>query len=401
MSDGDELDAAAVTSRRSWRHNNGWQRWLFPSVWLVYLSQTLGGIGEHSSGLPALFGIVVLVAFGALYVWALPLAWQDRRRELLTCVLVMVGLTAIETAIAHEDAFAMCVFIGVLGIAGLGRWGPPFILLLTVVSVFTPALVPSWHAGADWSMALTLPLIGFAMVGFFALIRNNRALSEARAEVARLAAENERSRIARDLHDLLGHSLTTITVKAALARRLATVDPARAAIEIGEVEELTRSTLVDVRAAVAGYRDVTLVGELASAHEVLRAAGIDSQLPRAIDAVPAAYTELFGWVVREGITNVVRHSRAESCTITVGPNWLEIADNGRGGAPVNGNGLDGLSERVAAAGGTVVTGAIAPHGWRLHVEVPAVPLTRVPPDSPFTPRTAFDPLAPDDQVIRR
>jgi hypothetical protein len=137
-----------------------------------------------------------------------------------------------------------------------------------------------------------------------------------------LAAENERTRIARDLHDLLGHSLTTITVKAGLARRLSERgESVRAAAKIGEVERLSRRTLADVRAAAAGHRDITLAGELATAREVLRAAGILAELPGSVDIVDASLSELFGWVVREGVTNVVRHSRATHCTISFGPDW--------------------------------------------------------------------------------
>ena len=158
------------------------------------------------------------------------------------------------------------------------------------------------------------------MFGFFGVIRGNRALSQARSEVARLAAENERNRIARDLHDLLGHSLTTITVKAGLARRLSRSDPERAAIEIAEVEVLSRQALADVRAAVTSYREVTLAGELATGRELLRAAGIEADLPRRRPtSSPPPYQELFGWVVREGLTNVVRHARATACTVALGP----------------------------------------------------------------------------------
>ncbi len=225
-------------------------------------------------------------------------------------------------------------------------------------------------------------------------------MAAARSEVARLAAENERTRIARDLHDLLGHSLTTITVKAALARRLAERDPRRAAIEIGEVEQLSRRALAEVRSAVSGYRDVRLANELASAHEILRAAGIAADLPGAVDIVDERLLELFGWVVREGVTNVVRHSRAHRCTITLGPTWVEIVDDGRGGSPDAGaGGLTGLRERVAAQQGTVEAGG-CPSGWRLRVAVSleSVPLESQPLESQPLDSQPLDsaPAAPDD-----
>jgi two-component system sensor histidine kinase DesK len=204
------------------------------------------------------------------------------------------------------------------------------------------------------------------------IIRSNVALTAARAEVARLAAENERTRIARDLHDLLGHSLTTITVKAGLARRLGPADPAQALGQIAEVEELSRQALADVRSAVSGYRDVTLAGELAHGRELLRASGIAADLPTATDVVDPAHQELFGWAVREGLTNVVRHARANCCTVRLSRSAVEIVDDGVGepapgdGVPP-GNGLSGLRERVAAAGGRVDAGPLPAGGWQLRV----------------------------------
>jgi two-component system sensor histidine kinase DesK len=248
--------------------------------------------------------------------------------------------------------------------------------------MFIPPLIPSWHTGVYTGMMITIPLVSLAMWGFFGIIESNIELAAARSEVARLAAENERTRIARDLHDLLGHSLTTITVKAGLARRLAERgNPQRSAAEIAEVEELSRRTLADVRAAVSGHRDVTLAGELATAREVLRAAGIIAQLPGSVDVVHPSLSELFGWVVREGITNIVRHARATHCTVTLGRDFIEIADDGRGGAAAVGSGLTGLRERVATAGGTVDVGGTM-SGWRLRVVVP-VPA----PSSAGSPRT--------------
>jgi two-component system sensor histidine kinase DesK len=142
--------------------------------------------------------------------------------------------------------------------------------------------------------------------------------------------------------------------------------------EITEVEELARRSLAEVRAAVAGYREVTLTGELASGRELLRAAGVEADLPRSTEGVRADLHELFGWVVREGLTNVVRHARATRCTITLTADTVEIVDDGIGGHHGPGTGLAGVRERVAAAGGTFASGpASRSGGWRLHAHVPA------------------------------
>ena len=158
-------------------------------------------------------------------------------------------------------------------------------------------------------------------------------------------------------------------MKAGLAARLGDTDPARARQEIAEVETLARQTLGDVRAAVANYRDVTLAGELATGRQLLRAVGITADLPRAVDMVDPAHQELFGWVVREGLTNIVRHAHASSCAIRLTASGVEITDDGVGGAAPAGNGLSGLRERVAAAGGVVDAGPLEPRGWRLRVQL--------------------------------
>jgi two-component system, NarL family, sensor histidine kinase DesK len=358
----------AEAQRRKWW---GWRRFVFPGIWLIYLAQTASGVSKHSSGWAEIVGYAIIVAYCAAYVLALPAAWSGNRRRFWALYVSMIVLMGVETIFAHEDALVMCVYIAVLTVGGFGRYAWIGIAVLTAVAAFLPAAVPSWNAGVDGAMAFTVPLVALAMWGFFGLIRTNVALAEARAEVARLAAENERTRIARDLHDLLGHSLTTITVKAGLARRLAQRDDNdRAAAEIAEVEELSRRSLADVRAAVAGHRDVTLAGELATAREVLRAAGVVAQLPGSVEIVDPSLSELFGWVTREGVTNVVRHARAARCTIRVDRDWIEIVDDGRGGIAGAGNGLAGLRERVEAAGGTVKIGAEPFGGWRLRVDVP-------------------------------
>jgi len=348
-----------------------WRQLVFPAVFMVYLLQTAGGVFDHADGIGVAIGLLVLLAFCACYLLAMMAGRNQAGPRLFwTYYAAMLVCTAVETLFAHEDAFVMLVYVAVLTVAARWLRSLPLVAGFMAVPVLVPPLVSGWHAEPDGATALAIGIVSLAMFGFFAVLRSNTALAEARNEVARLATENERARIARDLHDLLGHSLTTITVKAALANRLAGTDPARAAAEIAEVEQLTRHALADVRAAVSGYREVTLANELAAAREVLRAAGISAQLPGAVDAVDSRAAELFGWVVREGITNVVRHARARSCEVWLGPRSIEISDDGVGGPGVAGNGLAGLRERVTAAGGRLSAGTEAGgRGWRLRVEL--------------------------------
>jgi two-component system sensor histidine kinase DesK len=186
----------------------------------------------------------------------------------------------------------------------------------------------------------------------------------------------ERERMARDLHDILGHSLTVITKKAELARRLTSIDPERAAVEIADVERLSREALNDVRATVTGHREVSLAGELLAARTALDSAGIRADLPCAPDGLPPAYERLFGFALREAVTNVLRHSAATWCRVVVTPTSLEVRDDGRGAAAASaavssagGSGLRGLRERVVAAGGRVLTDSPDGGGFRLLVEM--------------------------------
>ncbi len=178
------------------------------------------------------------------------------------------------------------------------------------------------------------------------------ALRKAEERTAVLAVAAERERIGRDLHDILGHSLTTIAVKADLAQRLASRDPAATAVQISEIAAIARQSLKDVRATAAGMREVRLASELAAARSVLTAAGIECRAPVALPVMGDADSELLGYAVREAVTNVVRHSRATVCTIEAGAGQVSITDDGRGfSGPHDGSGLAGLRIRVEQAGG--------------------------------------------------
>jgi two-component system, NarL family, sensor histidine kinase DesK len=199
--------------------------------------------------------------------------------------------------------------------------------------------------------------------------------------VARLAVAEERLRFARDLHDLLGHSLSLIALKCDLAQQLVPASPQQALAEIQEAGSLTRSALREVREAVAGYRQPSLASELAGAREVLSAAGIDLLVENGIGALPPALDATIVWVIREAITNVVRHSRARHCRICIRQEGagvtLEVLDDGRGAVPSgdgssNRSGLAGLSERLAAVGGWCRSGAADSGGFQLTAWLPVV-----------------------------
>jgi two-component system, NarL family, sensor histidine kinase DesK len=365
-------EADWVASQRQW--TLGWRRLAWTAVPLVYLIYVAGAVDTQVHGAAAAWGYAILVMFAACWLAApLLLGPGASARRYWTLYGLLFALFVAELPFARATSFALCLFLSMLIVARLGGRSAPIVAALALAALVIPVAITSWHVSLSDSIGnftpVAIPVAGLVTFAVLKVMRGNEALAEARAELARLAAENERYRIARDLHDLLGHSLTTITVKAGLACRLGATDPGLGLREMAEVESLARQTLTDVRAAVAGYRDVTLMGELATGLELLRAAGITADLPHAIDVVDPAHQELFGWVVREGLTNIVRHSRASSCAVRLSSTSVEIVDDGVGGYVSAGNGLTGLQERVAAAGGTIDAGPAQPAGWRLQVRL--------------------------------
>jgi two-component system sensor histidine kinase DesK len=288
---------------------------------------------------------------------------------------LLFALTLPQIAVLGVDGSSLWIYVGVAG--GLlfsARWA-----LALGVALAAGMLLLDAVAGQplSWELALTLVALTAFMVGFAGNIKLNIRLRETQEQLAVAAVAAERERIGRDLHDILGHSLTAIAVKAGLARRLLDRDSAAAAMEIADVERLAREALADVRATASGYRDVSLAAELAVAGSVLRAAGIRAELPGAVDDVDPGAREAFGFVVREAVTNVIRHTDASVCTVTVGPSWVEVVDNGSGRARMAsgaaGAGLRGLTERVAALGGRVTAGPRVGGGFAVHADVPVSP----------------------------
>jgi two-component system sensor histidine kinase DesK len=355
--------------------------WLFASIWLVYLLPAVGAAANLHSPIRRGAGLVTVLVFSVIYVRTFYLARARRwlggglsTRNRITTMAVVLGLTLLGCGLIGQPGTAFCVYLAVTAVMML----PPRLALIVVLLEMALLelacrLIAGWNP--DHGLTFSLFISALAVWGISQMIRRNQELARARAENAALAVAQERNRFARDIHDLLGHSLTVVTVKAELAGRLLASDPVRAAAEIADVERLARDALADVRATVAGYREVSLASELVSARSALGAAGISAELPGALDDVPGERRELFGWAVREGVTNVIRHSGATRCRIRVSESAIEIVDDGRGPGPVRpgqsdclGSGLLGLRERAAALGSTVLAEpASAAGGFRLRV----------------------------------
>ncbi len=334
---------------------------------LCYPFLAAAGVNQYAHGAGLIVGYLLLVAISACYLGVVIASIRSAWRVHWYLVALMTVLTVLLAPLAHEMVLILVAMIVPSAAARVGtRTAVALVVLGAAACVVVPMAVPGWNTEASWYFAVAVVFTALLVHAFSRTATANRQLREAQAQVARLASEAERNRIARDLHDLLGHSLTAITVKSALARRL---DPAAARAEMESVEQLARQALADVRAAVSGHQDVTLAGELARGRELLRAAGVAADLPTACDAVPSEHRELFGWVVREGVTNVVRHARAGRCTVELTASTVEVRDDGVGGPAGAGSGVDGLRARVTAAGGVLTAGPAEPRGWSLRAEV--------------------------------
>lgn len=334
--------------------------------WLISVVQEIPQTA--TSTLSAVLGIVVVVVFAAAFLLGAPVAWAlplDRR------LLVCGGLLALSFALFPWLGWGVVgtwTYVGVLVGISVLPWRATWALILGLGSVaaLVSGLSEGWSENTFWLPAIMVS-ISLMMAAF---ARTTAAMNQLRATQAQLevlAVARERTRFSRDLHDILGHSLTVITVKAELAGRLIDADPTRARIEIGEVEALARGALTDVRATVAGFRGVNVSGELAVARSALDAAGIRADLPSSTDDIAPGHRELAGWIVREGVTNVIRHSGARVCRITLRGRSVTIDDDGAGphAASASSTGLLGLRERVESAGGQLTIGHSDLGGFRL------------------------------------
>ncbi|MEU0572599.1 sensor histidine kinase [Nonomuraea sp. NPDC005983] len=347
------------------------------SFGLVYLLFPISEIASGEiAGTRAVWATLSLVAFLVSYVATVvsPRTFYERGRWTVP-LLALTTVIGIGASLVFGGAWlSLPVYTVVLYCMILWPRQALFGIGGMLAAVVVSGLITRTDPGAITILGLQVVTLGLLFIG----VRNTRVLAQqlrdAEGEMARLAATDERLRIARDLHDLLGHSLSLIVLKAELAGRLAEGSP-RVLNEIGDIESVARQALVEVREAVTGYRQRSMAEELDSARSALRAARVEAQVRVEGTPLPDLLDGLLAWAVREGTTNVIRHAEASRCMISVTSDGahatLDIVDDGRGAGPYEmGSGLQGLTERIRAAGGEVETGPAPKGGFRLRVLVP-------------------------------
>jgi two-component system sensor histidine kinase DesK len=367
-------------------------RWIklgrpFMVAWLAFFIYPLGAfLTDRFSAETRAGGLLLLLALGLIWAWFWTriCAGPDRRFTVPAIVATTLILTVftLRTPPQYGSLFLYPVIMA--GAAFRWRGGLAAVVVLSVLSAVID-VTRGESVTTSTGQLLNDLLVGIAAVGGRLLVEANQQLSQAREQIARLAVGEERVRFARDLHDLLGHSLSVIALKSELAGRLLKSSPGLAAHEVEDIEKVARDALREVREAVAGYRQPTLAAELAGAHEALTAAGIEDHLDQDHAPLPPAVEAVLAWAVREGVTNVMRHSQAKRCAIRItnrdGRATVEVVDDGRGGIPEAGSGLRGLRERVLEHGGTLTAAPLPHEGFRLRVTLPiaaaAAPADRV------------------------
>ncbi len=342
-------------------------------IWLVYLIFFFAHpVADKVGKKEWVATIVGVVIFLALYfgIFSFKRPWN------LMCIGGMIVLGA---AFAPYNGGAACFFIYAASFI-------PFAVDTEWAAVKLLAIIPAVAGLEAWILHFSWPF--FFWSGFFSMFigganiffaqrnRANEKLRMAHEEIEHLAKVAERERIARDLHDILGHTLSVIILKSELAGKLIDVDPVRAKSEIADVENTSRAALAEVRSTIRGYRAHSLEAEIKQAKATLATAGMSLKSEESQVPLTPVQESVVALILREAVTNVVRHSEARNCHLRLAPEnghcILEIHDDGRGGSQIEGNGLRGMRERIEALGGSLVRETRA--GTRLMIQFPLTPV---------------------------
>ena len=345
-------------------------------IWLVFLAWTV--FGFIASTAPVLIQVAswaALAAFPVVYLWGflrpepLPTVPRSVNTLLYSVALIVLGLIMAQsapTAIINIVPYLMAQWIfnhrvatGIIAVIVL------FMAAVAVVALANFQDYPNWFLASVGSPAIIMIFVRISME----LSARQQEHSE------RLALATQREDLASTVHDVLGHSLTTITVKVQLAQRLLDVNMDAAKTELADIEALARRSLSEVRTTVTDLQHPDLAEQLDQAHAALTAAGVTFHRPESLPRLTLVQQQIFAWVIREAVTNVLRHADATTCTISMAPQEarmvLRIDDDGVGitdSSPVPHHGLAGLQRRVTSAGGILELSRLNP-GTRVEVRL--------------------------------
>ncbi|CAN7248442.1 MULTISPECIES: sensor histidine kinase [Microbacterium] len=365
--------AWAAPGARSATGKDPWARfgWLMAVIWLVFLVYPVIALLRSEAPVPwVVVGWAALVAFVVLYVTGFMhgmrggggLGRAPSRRQWITFV-ALIGCVVISIPAEGGSALSFLPFLMSFASYGLTRlWHWITTIAAVTVTALCVFLLPG---GISYLSVLAI----VALLGVVNTVSTWLILRSAEAERLglELATSEGREAVARDVHDLIGHSLTVVGLKAQLVRRLMDSDPERAKAELADIERLTAEAIAGVRSTVAGARGTTLVEQLASSRDSFRAADIALQVEGEPSALSPVQAITASWILREATTNTLRHSRARTVRVRLLPGRLVVEDDGVGVGLVEGNGIRGMRERAAAAGASFVLGPVGGAGTRVEV----------------------------------
>lgn len=351
-------------ARQSLLRRIGWE----PFAWLIYslpylFTSMFASIGPlEKAWLVGLYAAFLVLYLGGHLVRGPRILW------------IVAALDVIAVAGSLRNPSAACFFI--YGSALIGNGFPHRRAMQVLAAQVLVGAAASSALGMEWwyymASVVISALIGAVTIQAAAKAAGDAKLRLAQAEVERMAKLAERERIARDLHDLLGHTLSVVVLKSELAQKLLARDPARALQEMSEVERISRQGLAEVREAITGYRSSGLAAEIAHVRDTLTAAGIAATIEGRLAPLGPAQETALSLALREAATNVIRHAAATRCHIRFyaqdGSALMEVQDDGRGGEAPFGNGLSGMRERIQALGGALLREG--DRGTRLLIRLP-------------------------------
>ncbi|GLJ62860.1 two-component sensor histidine kinase [Microbacterium barkeri] len=347
-----------------------WERWgwLMAVVWMVFLIypvmslvNSTAPIGWRVLGWATTVGFAVLYVVG--FVRGMRGEWHRPAPSIVVIFWCLIACAAATVPAIETQALSFLPFVMAYASYGLGRWWHWAVNAVSIALAIGAILLTGRLSGHAQLLAIMLMLAVVNSVNTW-LIRRSIAAEELRVQ---LATTEERASVARDVHDLVGHSLTVVKLKAELASRLVDRDPERARAELDAIVRLATEAIAGVRSTVTGLQGVGFADQLVSSRAALETAGLDVETVGAADALSPAQSLPAAWILREATTNILRHAGARRARIEVAPGTLVIEDDGSGTSAPPGNGMRGMAERATAAGATLSVEARGAGGTKVSV----------------------------------